>query len=108
MQGAIALLSRKRQEPIMKISGIPKPLVRGVIRFFAALAAGVCMGMMVLAATAVVREVQAFAFRSESTPPRAAGLSQAVGAQQKQVSQVAHGQIEGSAANMSQIVSVEK
>jgi hypothetical protein len=49
----------ERMGAAMKMSKMPKQVVRGVLRFFAALAAGVCMGMMVLAATAVVREVQA-------------------------------------------------
>jgi hypothetical protein len=92
----------------MKMSRMPKPLVRGVLRFFAALAAGVCMGMMVLAATAVVREVQAVAFRSESAPQQAVNPGQAVAGQEKQASQVAHGQIEGSAPKVPQIVNVEK
>lgn len=92
----------------MKIVHVPKPLVRGVVRFFAALAAGVCMGMMVLAATAVVREVQAVAFGGEPTPDLSAKSRKVAVERVDSASQVAHGQIAGSAGTLPQAEIVNK
>lgn len=92
----------------MKIARMPKPLVRGVVRFFAALAAGVCMGMMVLAATAVVREVQAVAFGSEPKSGQAANMNKVAAERVDSASQVAHGQMVSSAAALPQAEIVKK